>query len=180
MCAEKPDDGIGEFPDLPDIDFEIPDDLSELSSSEPLPLSVVVLPLTSVEAATAVAVLAGVAGVVAPVGKVAMLVLADASEKGTNEAAQLLSTALSGAELAVLRRAAGMVSAQWWATGEHLRDEPGGVVINMLPVDVEEVLVGTVVPADIRGALDTTSMSKTAAAASLVKSSRGKRKWRKK
>jgi hypothetical protein len=109
-------------------------------------------------------------------------VLAKAEESSAHEAARSLSDALDGATIVLLRRgpsddpAAGDVQAVTYQRGDRLPVSSPGAMLANLPLDVEDLLLGIVDPADLPGVVDSRSLTGPAATRLLLGAVRATRK----
>lgn len=175
-----PDDGQPGVPmddgaswDLP-FDFEIPDDLSGLSSKPALAL--IITPFADSDAGLAVAVMADVAGDVFGTEAGAVFICGDASPEASSETAKALSAAMPQAGFLLLRKENDMISGTRWMAGESVADVPVGLIVNSVPDVIEQLLLGTMAIDDVPDKRSTDSVSKVAAMKLLAKAAKAARK----
>ncbi|WP_425954233.1 hypothetical protein [Xylanimonas sp. McL0601] len=143
MSQDLPDD-------LPE-DFEIPDDLSELTAPRERELAVLLTQVADAEALAAACALAelDVDAVPTPVGALAVLraPAGDAPER----AAAAISQLVAGVPLVLVTRTEGQLTAVRYQDGQAEGNVPPGLVLSGAPEALEDLLTGQLAVADLPG-----------------------------
>ena len=141
-------------------DFEVPDDLSALlDGPDEDPSIVLVMTQVAVPAPLAAACAISKVDVdVVPteIGAIAVLRDPRAAAQGAGAISKLLRTL----PVVLLERREGQITATRWTAGECGDELPAGLVLSDAPAVLEDLLLGSVQPADIEGVVTSVGMSR--------------------
>ncbi|WP_019137415.1 hypothetical protein [Cellulomonas massiliensis] len=143
---------------LPD-GLQVPDDASALLADEDVPTVALVLTQVAVPAALAAAcALAKVDVDVVPTPVGAVAVLRDPATGAAG--AQAISQLLRAVPVVLMERREEQISATRWAEGAAQGTVPPGLVLSDSPAALEDLLLGSVRPAELEGVVSSVGMSR--------------------
>ncbi|MCL1870147.1 MAG: hypothetical protein FWF90_07000 [Promicromonosporaceae bacterium] len=136
--------------ELPE-DFEIPDDISELTAPRDRELAVLLTQVADAEALAAACALAELDVDAAPTPIGALAVLRDLTGEAPERAAAAVSQLVTGVPLILVTRAEGQLTAVRYTGGNADGNLPPGLVLSGAPDALEDLLTGAITVADLPG-----------------------------
>ncbi len=164
MSGDRPGEPGPDEPGTPDPEgaqemaFEVPDDLSGLTTPQAPTLAVVVTQVATAEALAAACAIAklDVDAVPSPVGALAVLRRPAEGQPGAAAVSQMLR----GVPVVLLERRAGKIDASQWVGGEREKDLPAGLVLSGAPAALEDLLLGDVPVGELEGVVTSVGLSR--------------------
>jgi len=152
----------------------VPDDASSLLGD--VGVALVVTPVASAEALAATCAMAkiDVDAVPSPVGALAVCRVSVGDAPA--QTAGALSRLLKGVPLVLLERREGQITASHWLDGDRGDDLSPGLVLNDAPEVLEDLLLGTIPPAEAEGVVSSVGMSRLKAVRVLAVAARANRR----
>lgn len=154
--------------------MSVPDDASSLTGE--VDLALVVTPVADAEALAATCAMAKIRMDAVPTGVGALAVLRETTGDAPATAASALSRLLRGVAVVLVERREGQLSASRWLDGAHDGDLAPGLVINNAPEVLEDVVLGSVTPAELDGVVSSVGMSRLKAMRVLASAARTNRR----
>ncbi|MDM7856215.1 hypothetical protein [Cellulomonas alba] len=158
MSAPEDDDGVVVPDDLSSLTGEVPDDLSALTGDEAPSVALVVTQVALPEPLAAACALAKVDVDVVPSPVGAIAVLREPAQAA--DGAQAVSRLLRQSPVVLLERRSEAIAASQWANGERGADLPPGLVLSDAPSVLEDLLLGSVAPAELDGVVTSVGLSR--------------------
>ena len=148
--------------DLPD-DFVIPDDLSAfdpttLAAKDRPELALLVTRVADPRALAALCALTQVAADIVGTEGGAVAMLQDLSEDAPQQAAAKVSKAMGSIDVLLVLRTSGQISVTKYDGGSDLGDVPPGLVLATSTELVEDLIVGTITPAEVPGSINSAEL----------------------
>ncbi|MBE7698968.1 hypothetical protein H9623_01425 [Oerskovia sp. Sa1BUA8] len=164
-------------PNEPELDLEIPDDISSLltPSSDP-EVAVLVTQIAGAEPLAAACSIAQVEVDAVPTGIGALAVLRDRSGDAPQRAAAAISTLVKGVPLILLTRRGEQITAVRWEGGVEGDVLAPGLVLGGAPEELEDLVTGQTTVADLAGVVPSSGISRWKAMRLLTASARKARK----
>jgi hypothetical protein len=163
--------------DEPELDVEVPDDLSSLLAPSADPdVAVLVTQIAGAEPLAAACSIAQVEVDAVPTGIGALAVLRDRSGDAPQRAAAAISTLVKGVPLILLTRRGEQLSATRWEDGIEGDVLAPGLVLGGAPEELEDLATGQVEVSDLPGVVPSTGISRWKAMRLLTASARKARK----
>ena len=138
-------------------ELKVPDDLSGLDDEVPS-VAMVLTPVAGAEPLAAACAVAGVDVDVVPSDVGAIAVLRNPSAGAA--AAEAVSRLLRAVPVVLLERRPAQASASRWVGGERVGDLPPGLVLADGPAVLEDLLLGSIAPADAAGVVASGGLSR--------------------
>lgn len=152
MSGERPEGGED------DLSFEVPDDLSSLTTPKAPTLAVLVTQVATAEALAAACALAKL-DVDAVPSSVGALAVPRAAADGARAAAAV-SQMLRQVPVVLLEKREGRVDAGQWVAGTREKDLPAGLVLSGAPAVLEDLLLGDVPVGELEGVVTSVGISR--------------------
>lgn len=152
----------------------VPDDASSLLGE--VGLALVVTPVANAEALAATCAMAKIRMDAVPTGVGALAVFRETSGSAPADGAGAISRLLRGVPIVLLERRDEQLSASRWIDGESDGDLAPGLVLNDAPEVLEDLILGTVTPADLDGVISSVGMSRLKAMRVLASAARAARR----
>lgn len=164
-------------PDEPELDLEIPDDISSLLAPTSDPdLAVLITQIAGAEPLAAACSLVQVEVDAVPTDIGALAVLRDRSGDAPQRAAAAVSTLVKGVPLILLTRRGEQLSATRWEDGAEGDVLAPGLVLGGAPEELEDLVTGHTSVADLAGVVPSAGFSRWKAMRLLTASARKARK----
>ncbi|WP_265523356.1 hypothetical protein [Oerskovia flava] len=164
-------------PDLGDLGFEIPDDLSSLDPASTVPdLAVLITQIAGAEPLAAACALAQIDADVVATDVGALAVCRDLSDGAPQRAAAAISGLVKGVPLVLVVRRAEQLSATRWENGAQADELAPGLVLGGAPEVLEDLLTGQTSVADLTGVVPSKGISRLKAMRLLTAAARKARK----
>lgn len=143
-------------------DIDVPDDLSSLlgGGAAPVEFAALITQIAGAEPLAAACSLAQVSADVVPTDVGAIAVLADRSAGAPARAATELSNLIRGVSLILATRSHTQLTMTRWQDGTQGDALAPGLVLAGAPAELEDLLTGTRSPADLDGAVASSSISR--------------------
>lgn len=154
--------------------MSVPDDVSSLLGD--VGVALVVTPVANAEALAATCAMAKIAVDAVPSAVGALAVCRVTDGQAPAEAAAAISRLLRGVPLVLLERREGQITASGWLDGERGDDLAPGLVLNDAPEVLEDLLLGTIPPAEAEGVVSSVGMSRLKAVRVLAVAARANRR----
>ncbi|MDQ2624990.1 MAG: hypothetical protein M3Y20_07505 [Actinomycetota bacterium] len=138
--------------------------------------AVVVTPVQVPEALAAACALAGVKADVVPSEIGSLAVCVESEGDAPLKAGAAISQILKGVLVVVLRNTDGQIDSTGYTNGEPSEVQAAGLWLDAAPVVLEDLITGTIEPADADGVVSSVGMSRWRAARNLAKLARTGRK----
>ncbi|MFF3064392.1 hypothetical protein ACFVQ3_07530 [Oerskovia sp. NPDC057915] len=163
--------------DEPELDLEIPDDISSLltPSSDP-EVAVLVTQIAGAEPLAAACSIAQIEVDAVPTGIGALAVLRDLTGDAPQRAAAAISTLVKGVPLILLTRRGEQLTAVRWEDGVEGDTLAPGLVLGGAPEELEDLVTGQTTVADLQGVVPSADISRWKAMRLLTASARKARK----
>lgn len=153
MSTDRPEGAADD-----DVSFEVPDDLSSLTTPAAPTLAVLVTQVATAEALAAACALAklDVDAVPSTVGAIAVPRTATDGAR----AAAAVSQMLRQVPVVLLEKREGRIDAGQWVGGARDRDLPAGLVLSGAPAVLEDLLLGDVPVGEVEGVVTSVGLSR--------------------
>lgn len=163
--------------DEPELDLEIPDDISSLLSPSSDPeVAVLVTQIAGAEPLAAACSIAQIEVDAVPTGIGALAVLRDLSGEAPQRAAAAISTLVKGVPLILLTRRGEQLTATRWEDGVEGDTLAPGLVLGGAPEELEDLVTGHTTVADLAGVVPSSGISRWKAMRLLTATARKARK----
>lgn len=163
--------------DEPELDLEIPDDISSLLTPSADPdVAVLVTQIAGAEPLAAACSIAQIEVDAVPTGIGALAVLRDLSGDAPQRAAAAISTLVKGVPLILLTRRGEQLTATRWEDGVEGDTLAPGLVLGGAPEELEDLVTGHATVTDLSGVVPSSGISRWKAMRLLTASARKARK----
>ena len=146
--------------------MSVPDDASSLLGD--VGVAVVVTPVANPEALAATCAIAKIGVDVVPSATGALAVCRTTAGDGPARAAGTISKVMWGVPFVLVERREGQISGTGWLNGERGDDLIPGRLLACAPQVLEDLLLGTITPAQIDGVVSSVGMSRLKAMRTLA------------
>ena len=147
-----------------------------MAAVEAGPVALMVTPVAAPGPLAATCAMAKIPVDVVPSSVGAIAVCRDTDGEGPRDAAVAVSRLLKGVPIVLLEKGTGRVNASRWLDGEQGEALAAGLALSGAPEVVEDLLLGTVVVADVPGVVSSVGLSRFRALRMLAASARANRR----